>query len=208
MLDKQKNIDAVILAAGASSRMGRSKALLRVGKTTFAGLIQSKLNKAGIKNIYLVLGARANYIKKNLNTEGLNIIINNSWEKGQLSSLKKAVKKLSPETDAFLMCLIDHPQVKLDTLNKIIKTYLENVFRKKAADIVLPEYKGRGGHPVIFSRSVFKELLRVPLNKGARAVVRNKKNNVIRVKVNDRYIRQDIDTEKEYNKVEPKKSDI
>ncbi|MEA3507186.1 MAG: nucleotidyltransferase family protein [Elusimicrobiota bacterium] len=202
-MSKEKNIIGIILAAGASSRMGSPKALLKISGTTFTEVIKGKLNKAGIKQVYLVLGAGASRIRGNLNMERLNIIINDSWEKGQLSSLKKAVNELSPETDAVMMALIDHPQVKTDTIKKLIK-----VFRDKVPDIVLPQYRGRGGHPVIFSRSVFNQILKAPLTEGARVVVRNKANNVVRLEVDDKYIRQDIDTKKDFGKIESKKSDI
>ncbi len=105
------------------------------------------------------------------------------------------------------MCLIDHPQVSIKTIEKLVETYIKTFSGQSLggpADVVLPEYKGRGGHPVIFSRSVFDKILNAPLNKGARSVVRDRKSNVVRVKVNDKYIRQDIDTNKEYKGIEPK----
>lgn len=195
-----KKITAVILAGGKSRRMGYPKPLLRIGKKSFLNIIKEKILKAGIKSIYLVLGSDAEFIKKNLNTENLKVIINKSWEQGQLSSLKAAIKKIKRNTDGVIMFLIDHPQVEVSTLRKLIE-----VFEQKDADIIVPEYNGRGGHPVIFHRNVFNALLKAPLDEGAKAVLRNKKYNTERVNVNDPYIRQDVDTPGEYSNIENKR---
>lgn len=190
------NITAIILAGGKSHRMGTPKPLLKLKNKTFLDLIREKITKAGIKNIYLVLGADAEYLKNNLNTENLNIIINKSWQNGQLSSLKAAIKRVKKETDGIIMFLIDHPSVKVSTIKKLLEA-----FREGSADIIVPEYEGYGGHPVIFSRNVFIALLQAPLNEGARAVVRNTKYITKRIRVNDRHIRQDIDTPEDFKKI-------
>ncbi len=190
------NITAVILAGGKSHRMGTPKPLLKLKNKTFLDLIREKITEAGIKNIYLVLGADAEYLRNNLNTENLNIIINKSWQNGQLSSLKAAIKRVKKETDGIIMFLIDHPSVKVSTIKKLLEA-----FREGSADIIVPEYEGRGGHPVIFSRNVFIALLQAPLNEGARAVVRNTKYITKRIRVNDRHIRQDIDTPEDFKKI-------
>lgn len=188
-----KKISAVVLAGGKSSRMGCPKPLLKIGDKTFFQIISEKILKAGIKNIYLVLGADSEYIKSNLNTENMAIIINNSWKKGQLSSLQAAIRNVKNDTEGIMMFLIDHPEVKVLTIKKLIKA-----FEAENADVVVPEYNGRGGHPVIFSSSVFKALLDAPLNEGARAVVRNKNYIKRRIIVNDSCILQDIDTMDEF----------
>lgn len=191
-----KKIMGVILAAGESSRMGFPKPLLKIRGINFTDIIRKKLLKAGINDICLILGADADYIKKNLNTQNLNIIINKSWRKGQLSSLKTALGNIPTEAEAIMMCLIDHPQVKIATIRKLVKTY-----EKNEADIVIPVYKGRGGHPVIFSRSVFGALAEAPLDKGAKAVTGNPGYKILRINVEDPYIRQDIDSSEEYKKI-------
>lgn len=195
-----KKIAAVILAGGRSSRMGYPKPLLKIRNKSFLEIIREKISKAGIEDIYLVLGSEAEFIKKNLNTKGIKIIINRNWKKGQVSSLKAAIKKIESNTDGIMMFLIDHPQVKFVTLKKMIE-----FFRENDADIIVPEYNGCGGHPVIFHRKVFNALMKVPLDQGARAVLRNKKYITQRVSVNDPYIRQDVDTSGEYDNIENKR---
>jgi molybdenum cofactor cytidylyltransferase len=72
-----------------------------------------------------------------------------------------------------LLCPVDHPLVSTTLVNSLIMTFLET-----RAPVVLPMYEGRRGHPVIFSAAVYDELLRAPLDTGARAVVWAHKNEV------------------------------
>ncbi|MBN2407753.1 MAG: nucleotidyltransferase family protein [Elusimicrobia bacterium] len=190
------NICGVILAGGESSRMGRPKPLLELSGRNFAEVISGKLREAGIGEIYVVLGARASYIDENLNLKGVKILINEDWEKGQLSSLKKAVGVLRGSADALVVCLIDHPQVSEKTLETMLKR-----FGSSDCDILVPSYNGKGGHPVIFRNTVFGALLSAPLAGGAKTVVRDGRWNVERVAVKDAFVIQDIDTPEEYEKI-------
>jgi molybdenum cofactor cytidylyltransferase len=72
-----------------------------------------------------------------------------------------------------LLCPVDHPLVSTTLVNNLIVTFLET-----RAPVVLPTFEGRRGHPVIFSAAVYEELLRAPLETGARAVVWAHKNEV------------------------------
>ncbi len=198
MNEMDKKICGVILAGGASRRMGKLKPLLKLEGKNFTHILKKKIKQSGVGDVYLVLGSRAEYIKKNLNTDGLNIIINNSWPEGQLSSLKTALKKIKDKYRALVMFLIDHPQVKQTTVKALIKA-----FKKKSdRDIYIPSYKRRSGHPVIFNRTVFKALLNAPLDEGARAVTKNPDFKKEWVNVNDPYIRQDIDTPEDYDNID------
>jgi len=192
-------IKAAVLSAGASSRMGEPKALLKINGKNFIQIITEKIRKAGIKDICIVLGSNAEALRNSIGVENVRILVNRDWEKGQLSSLKTAVRNTGSDTDSLLAALIDHPMIKTDTIVKIIDSY-----RKSRADIVIPDYKGRGGHPVLYSRNVFKGLMEAPLSEGARAVVRSTEYIVERVDVDDPFIRQDIDTVKEYKEIAEK----
>lgn len=190
----QRRLSAVILAAGESSRMGEPKPLIKIANKTFFEIIKKKIIAAGIKDIHMVLGAESGTIISVLNPKGINIIINKLWQQGQISSLKKAVEYLSDRTDAIIMFLIDHPQIEITTIKQLIDKY-----KNGSADIIIPEYEGRGGHPVIIANSVYRAILEAPLNSGARSVFRKSEFNSVRVKVNDPNIRQDIDTKEDYH---------
>jgi molybdenum cofactor cytidylyltransferase len=114
----------------------------------------------------VVLGAHAEPIAKTIALAADEIVINDDWEKGQLSSIQAAIRSLPAGTEGLLLCLIDHPLISGNLVNELIEQ-----FYLKREKIVLPVYRGRRGHPVIFPAALYEELLRAPLDKGARAVV-------------------------------------
>jgi molybdenum cofactor cytidylyltransferase len=157
---------AVILSGGASSRMGSPKALLAYqGRPFLEHLLEVTAHRQiGARRV--VLGAHAEPIAKAIDLKPDEIVINEDWEKGQLTSIQAALRSLPPGTDGIILCLIDHPLISADLVQELIEC-----FYKSRKPIALPLYQGRRGHPVIFSAAVYEELLRAPLETGARAVV-------------------------------------
>jgi molybdenum cofactor cytidylyltransferase len=157
---------AVILSGGASSRMGSPKALLAYqGRPFLEHLLEATAHRQ-IGPRRVVLGAHAEPIAKAINLKADEIVINEDWAKGQLTSIQAALRTLPPGTDGILLCLIDHPLISADLVHELIEQ-----FYKSKKLIVLPVYEGRRGHPVIFSSALYDELLRAPLETGARSVV-------------------------------------
>jgi molybdenum cofactor cytidylyltransferase len=157
---------AVILSGGASRRMGSPKALLSYqGRPFLEHLLDvTKHPKIAVRRV--VLGADAEPIAKEINLSADEIVINDEWEKGQLSSIHAALRSLPPQTDGVLLLLIDHPLISSALVGELIEAFYSS--RKP---IVLPVYDGRRGHPLIFSSALYDELLRAPLDTGARSVV-------------------------------------
>lgn len=187
-------IAGIILAAGESSRMGRDKALLPLGRETFVERLIQVL-RGEVEPLVVVLGHHAEEIEKRLaRVPYVEIVRNPNYPQGQLSSLQAALRALrNRPVAAALVCLVDHPAITKD----VVRTVLER-FRKQTSRIIIPTCNGRRGHPVLFSAELFQELLDAPLEEGARVVVRRHAAEVDLVETGEEGILLDVDRPVDY----------
>jgi molybdenum cofactor cytidylyltransferase len=186
-------INALVLAAGESRRMGKPKPLLRFGDVTFLEQILSVLRLSDVDRIAVVLGAQAESIQASADLSGVEVVVNRDYQKGQLSSLIAGLQSVPARTEAILPCLVDNPFLTTDVVNRVIQA-----FRTGQNSIVIPTWRSRRGHPALFARAVFKELLNAPADEGARAVVNADPRRVLEVDVRDPAILIGIDTPDDY----------
>lgn len=194
-------IPAVILAAGASSRMGRPKALLPIGSSghTFLSRVVSTLGEAGLDDVIVVVGADGEAIRSEVERAGLDVrlVTNPSPERGQLSSLLLALEVVDrPGVRAMLVTLVDLPLVSVETVRLLVAEY-----RRTHAPIVRPARGGRHGHPVIFARSFFAELRAADPSAGANGVIAAHPEAVLDVEVADAGAFADVDTPEDYERI-------
>jgi len=188
---------ALLLAAGASTRMGQPKAGLRVspGGPTFAAAAVETLRASGVTAVTVVAGAHPEAVTAAV--EGLQdvrVVVHSGWAAGQLSSLRAGLAAVdTPQVDAVLVTLVDCPLVRPATVRRLIDTW-----ERVRAPIVRPAIGARHGHPVIFDRVTFDDLRTAPLEVGAKAVVARWSDAVVNVPVDDAGVLADIDTPADY----------
>jgi len=189
-------IVAVILSAGESSRMGRPKALLSIDGVRFVEKIVSTLKSTNVGDIIVVLGHNAEEIRRKISDLPVTILINHDYKQGQLSSLQVAIRLLESSgnpVDGILVHLVDHPYIEVKLVNLMIDRFYET---KKL--IVVPRFQDRRGHPVIFARALFSELLAAGTDQGAKPVVHAHRDDTLEIDTNDKGVLIDIDTPEEY----------
>jgi molybdenum cofactor cytidylyltransferase len=196
-------IPALVLAAGKSSRMGRTKALLPLGSSgeTFLQRIVRVLRDGGADAVVVVIGGDGAAVRASLPRDDAQIsaVENPRYEDGQLSSLLvglAAVERRDDHVEAVMMTLVDLPLISAATVRAVREAFLAN----PGAPLVRPCRGGRYGHPVIFNRSIFGELRRADPSKGAKPVVHAHAAEEVNVDVDDEGAFIDIDTPEDYER--------
>ena len=188
-------IVAVVLSAGESSRMGRPKALLPIDGETFIERIVAALKQTRVGKIIVILGHNASELQPKISHLPVEILINTDYKLGQLSSLQLAVRhlQLDHDCDGMLVHLVDHPYLTPALVQEMIRRFYETKKR-----IIVPKFHGKRGHPVIFSRELFAELLSAPVDQGAKAVVNAHRADTLEIETEEAGIALDIDTPELY----------
>ncbi len=191
-------VAAVVLAAGASSRMGSPKPLLPIEGSNYLEHLLGKLSEAGVGRVAVVLGCRAAEVRARADTGDAVLVENTEWREGMLSSIQEAVLMLreSSRVGALMLLPVDQPRVAVSTMCDVIQTWAAT-----RAPVVVPTHRGRRGHPVVFDRSTWPALLAAPADEGARSVVYGCGDAVERVAVDDPWILVDADTPAEHERM-------
>jgi molybdenum cofactor cytidylyltransferase len=181
-------IAAVVLAAGASSRMGRPKQTISLQGVPMLEMVLESFRRSRVGRVVVVLGANAAEVRKRIKIAHEVVVVNEAFSEGMSSSLRLGLEHTG-EAEAAIIALGDQPFVLPGTINRMVAAYDES-----RARIVIPTYRGARGNPVLFDRSVFPQIKRIRGDSGARAVVQKNAEQVLEVEVPDRGVLIDIDT--------------
>lgn len=188
-------IVALVLAAGRSERVGRPKALLPCGETTFLRSILNTLSTSRVDEYRVVLGHEAAAIRSASRIGKDVCVVNESYRDGMLSSVQCGIRALPRQTAGFLLWPVDHPLVRTETVDLLVRE-----FRRSLAPVVVPVHGGRRGHPVVFHERSALELLEAPADRGARAVVHAHRTDRVELEVEDAGVTTDINTPEAYQR--------
>lgn len=189
-------VSGIILAAGESSRMGSPKPLLKIGEKCFVQHIVDVLIASRVLDIVVVLGADSKAIQTQLNWFKGKTVINEEWEKGQLSSIVAGLRAVDQkDLHGVLIWPVDRPLVSEHVIVGML-----HQFWTKHKQIIVPVYQNQRGHPVLVGRSLFEELERAPKEMGARAVLWDHPKDVLEYKTEEEGVVINIDSAEDYQK--------
>lgn len=186
------SVVAILLAAGRSERMGAFKPLLPFGETTVIRNCIQNLRQAGVEDIVVVLGHRAEDLQQTLGDLRLGFAINPDSTSEMSASIACGLRELLPETRAALIALTDQPAVPPDVIRAIVSEWTSG------ERLVIPEFQGRGGHPVLVDLRFREELLNLDSSGGLRSFLKAHQEQVRRLPVNSPFIARDMDTWDDY----------
>lgn len=192
---------AIILAAGSSRRMGTQKMLLPYGNTTMLGSVIQNVLSSSVDSVHVVLGADHIKILDHLKSLPVEICYNQDHLSGMLSSVICGFNSLPGDTGAALVFLGDQPSISPRVTNAVIAAYNDSLH-----GIVIPIINHRRGHPLLVDLKYKRDIGRLDLEQGLRALMHHFPEDVLEVEVNDPGILIDIDTPEEYQKVNKKPS--
>lgn len=188
-----KEIWAIILAAGASTRMNRQKLLLLFNGLTIIETVVENVARSVNSNMMVVLGSHREQIQKQIGNKQVHFCVNENYLDGMLSSVICGFRALPGEAKAALVFLADQPQIPSQVTDLVIETWVQS---KKG--IVIPTFNGRRGHPVLIETRYKTEIERLDPEKGLRTLSEKFKDDVKEVECNIPEILRDIDTPEEY----------
>ena len=189
-------ITAILLAAGQSKRLRGENKLTKLFKgkplinNILFSLIKSKVNK-----IIIVLGFEHLKIKtKLLKSKKINFVINKNYKKGMSSSIKTGLKKLSKNSQGFLIVLGDMPNITQTTINKICLSITGS-----DKEIILPKFKNKTGNPIGFKQSMIKNIYKIKGDRGAKDMIKKNNKKIKFLNINSKSILINLNTKRNFS---------
>lgn len=197
MAERGGAITAIILAAGYSSRMGAFKPLLPFGATTVLERAITLFRAAGIADIRVVVGHRADELLPLLMRLQVRPLLNACYAEGMFSSVAVAAASFEGESGAFFLLPVDFPLVRPESVETLLGAY-----RSGAGGILYPTCQGRRGHPPLLATSYCNALLSWPGDGGLQAFLRQYQGDAAHIETGDEGILLDMDTPADYERLQ------
>ena len=191
----QPVVDGVVLAAGASRRMGSAKPLLEVDGQPFIERAIKLLRQAGCRYVVAVVGPDDEWVTRLADASGAAVVINEQKDSEQIDSLRLAIANLPDGYDGVMVLPVDFPRIEQQTVEALLAE-----FARRPATVLNPAYQGQAGHPVVFSSGVAAELLHPDLPAGARTVIERHAADARSLNVDDPGVLVDIDTPADFRR--------
>ncbi|HEX6493378.1 MAG TPA: nucleotidyltransferase family protein, partial [Candidatus Dormibacteraeota bacterium] len=189
--DHRMRTSGVVLAAGSSRRMGRTKQLLPLGASTLLGTVLATARSSRLDELVLVLGAEAEVIAAAVDTTGLRVVVAADHAEGMGASLRAGVGALGPEVERVAVLLGDQPRVTAELVDAVLDRHLESglpAAAVSAGGVLQP--------PVVVDRRLWPELLAAHGDSGLRSVLRAVPGKVATLLVEG--VTVDVDTPDDY----------
>jgi molybdenum cofactor cytidylyltransferase len=188
-------ICAVVLAAGLSRRMGVQKLLLPFGGKTVIAHIVDQLLASTVDEIHVVVGHQAEHISEELSSRMVSIVKNPNYKSGMLSSVRCGLQNLPEKCRTVLVVLGDQPSVTSKLIDQMIRT-----FATTEKNILVPLYKGRRGHPILFSSLYRDEILTHYDDVGIRGLLHRHSDDIFELTVSTASVLCDMDYPEDYRR--------
>ncbi len=182
-------IAAIVLAGGSSSRMGRSKPLIRLGDLPLLRHVIDRLKESTVDDVVVVLGYDSATIRQAVSLEGVRVVENPEYADGMSTSIRAGLRAVRDDAEAALIVLGDQPLVSSKTINRIV-----DYFRDRKPGILIPVFRGFQGNPVLIARRLFPEMSRITGDTGCRAIFDDHPTDIETIEVDDAGVLIDIDT--------------
>lgn len=185
-------VSALVLAAGASTRLGQPKQLLPYGGSTLLGRVISEAQAAALDEVIVVIGGAAAEVRRQVDFGRAKVVENPQFGEGCAASYRTGIAALDPRATALVVLLGDQPGIDRTVIDTVVDTW-----RRTRDRITLASYQGREGHPLVFARSLFDDLVALRGDKAAWKIVDAYRAS-IRPVVVDRPHPRDVNTWEEY----------
>lgn len=189
------SVVGVVLGAGGSSRFGSPKQLLPFGDTTLLGQVIRNANASSLESIVVVLGRASGELRETLDFGRANVVENTAYGAGCASSLLAGLDAAEDDCEALLLLLGDQPGVLPEFIDRALSEW-----RRERSWAAVCSYRGRLGHPFIFSRVAFDDLRGLHGDKAVWKLIETYPGRVQKIEL-DAGLPPDVDTPEDYELV-------